>query len=186
MFFWERFLGFCCLVFSFSLRLQWGFWPERPGRIFPPSYSSRLFTALPAVSAFIFSLSRLITKYCGGSLFLFFFRADRFFFGLFARGRFQPRRSQPMDKRRAVFLPAVGIFETGAYRLRRGLAFFQKRNIADFKTGFLPFAGILAAAGFILVLQRDMGTLGVIIISCVSLFFLGGGESSICWSAWRL
>ena len=81
-----------------------------------------------------------------------------------------------MDKRRAIFLSAVGIFETGAYRLYRSLDFFQKRNIADFKTGFLPFAGILAVAGFLLVLQRDVGTLGVIIISCVALFFLGGGK----------
>ena len=56
------------------------------------------------------------------------------------------------------------------------LGFLPKRNIADFKTGFLPFAGILAATGFILVLQRDIGTLGVIIISCVALFFLGGGK----------
>ena len=54
--------------------------------------------------------------------------------------------------------------------------FFQKRNIADFKAGFLPFAGILAAAGFLLVLQRDMGTLGVVVISGVALFFLGGGK----------
>ena len=46
------------------------------------------------------------------------------------------------------FLPTVGIFETGDYRLSGGLDFFQKRNIADFKAGFLPFAGILAAADF--------------------------------------
>mgnify|MGYP001594474262 CR=1 FL=1 len=96
-----------------------------------------------------------------------------------------------------VFLPKIGFSHGGASRwISIGPFFFQpseflklglivyaaawisskKRNIADFKTGFLPFAGILAAAGFLLVLQRDMGTLGVIIISCVSMFFLGGGK----------
>ena len=94
-----------------------------------------------------------------------------------------------------VFLPKLGFSHGGASRwISVGPFFFQpseflklglivyaaawlsskKRNIADFKTGFLPFAGILAAAGFLLVLQRDMGTLGVIIITCVALFFLGG------------
>ena len=96
-----------------------------------------------------------------------------------------------------VFLPKLGFSHGGASRwIKVGPLFFQpseflklglivyaaawlsskKRNIADFKTGFLPFAGILAAAGFLLVLQRDMGTLGVIIITCVALFFLGGGK----------
>jgi len=96
-----------------------------------------------------------------------------------------------------VFLPKLGFSHGGASRwISVGPFFFQpseflklglivyaaawlsskKRNIADFKTGFLPFAGILAAAGFLLVLQRDMGTLGVIIITCVALFFLGGGK----------
>ena len=96
-----------------------------------------------------------------------------------------------------VFLPKVGFSHGGASRwIKVGPLFFQpseflklglivyiaawisskKRNIADFKTGFLPFAGILTAAGFLLVLQRDMGTLGVIIMTCVALFFLGGGK----------
>lgn len=96
-----------------------------------------------------------------------------------------------------VFLPKVGFSHGGASRwISVGPFFFQpseflklgiivylaawisskKRNIADFKTGFLPFAGILAAAGIVLVLQRDMGTLGVVILSCAALFFLGGGK----------
>jgi cell division protein FtsW len=96
-----------------------------------------------------------------------------------------------------VFLPKVGFSHGGASRwISVGPFFFQpseflklglivyiaawisskKRNIGDFKTGFLPFAVILAAAGILLILQRDMGTLGVVIISCVSLFFLGGGK----------
>ena len=96
-----------------------------------------------------------------------------------------------------VFLPKVGFSHGGASRwISVGPFFFQpseflklgiivylaawisskKRNIADFKAGFLPFAGILAAAGFLLVLQRDMGTLGVVVISGVALFFLGGGK----------
>ncbi|KKT19617.1 MAG: Stage V sporulation protein E [Parcubacteria group bacterium GW2011_GWB1_43_8] len=96
-----------------------------------------------------------------------------------------------------VFLPKIGFSHGGASRwISVGPFFFQpseflklglivyaaawisskRRNIADFKTGFLPFAGILTAAGFLLVLQRDMGTLGVAIISCAALFFLGGGK----------
>ncbi|MEK9161256.1 MAG: FtsW/RodA/SpoVE family cell cycle protein, partial [Patescibacteria group bacterium] len=96
-----------------------------------------------------------------------------------------------------VFLPKIGFSHGGASRwISIGPFFFQpseflklglivyaaawisskKRNIADFKTGFLPFAGILAAAGFLLVLQRDMGTLGVVVISGAALFFLGGGK----------
>ena len=96
-----------------------------------------------------------------------------------------------------VFLPDIGFSHGGARRwISVGPFFFQpseflklglivyvaawisskKRNIADFKTGFLPFAGVLAAAGFVLVLQRDIGTLGVTVTSCVLLFFLGGGK----------
>lgn len=96
-----------------------------------------------------------------------------------------------------VFLPKIGFSHGGASRwISIGPFFFQpseflklgiivylaawisskKRNIADFKTGFLPFALILAATGILLILQRDMGTLGVVIASCVSLFFLGGGK----------
>ena len=97
----------------------------------------------------------------------------------------------------SVFLPKIGFSHGGASRwISVGPFFFQpseflklgiiiyiaawissrKRSIADFKTGFLPFAGILASAGFLLVLQKDMGTLGVIMITCATLFFLGGGK----------
>lgn len=96
-----------------------------------------------------------------------------------------------------VFLPSIGFNHGGANRwISAGPVFFQpseflklglvvylaawiaskKKNISDFKTGFLPFAGITAISGFILVLQKDMGTLVIMIISCASLFFLGGGK----------
>lgn len=96
-----------------------------------------------------------------------------------------------------VFLPNIGFSHGGASRwISVGSFFFQpseflklalivyvaawlsseKRNISSFKAGFLPFASILMAAGLILVLQKDVGTLGIIIISCVALFFLGGGK----------
>ena len=96
-----------------------------------------------------------------------------------------------------VFLPDIGLSHGGASRwikigsfsfqpsefLKLGLIVYvaawissKKRNIADFKAGFLPFAGVLAVAGFVLILQRDVGTLGVTIISCVLLFFIGGGK----------
>ncbi|MEK9161154.1 MAG: putative peptidoglycan glycosyltransferase FtsW [Patescibacteria group bacterium] len=96
-----------------------------------------------------------------------------------------------------VFLPGIGFSHGGASRwINIGSIFFQpseflklglvvylaawissrKKNIHDFKTGFLPFAGIVGVSGFLLVLQRDMGTLGIMTISCVILFFLGGGK----------
>jgi len=96
-----------------------------------------------------------------------------------------------------VFLPGIGFNHGGASRwINIGPIFFQpseflklglviylatwisskKKKISDFKTGFLPFAGIVGVSGFLLVLQRDMGTLGIMIISCVALFFLGGGR----------
>ena len=58
------------------------------------------------------------------------------------------------------FFQPSEFFETGAYRLYRGLDFFQKRNIADFKTGFLPFAGILAVAGFLFGFAERCGHIG--------------------------
>ena len=96
-----------------------------------------------------------------------------------------------------VFLPGIGFNHGGASRwINAGPIFFQpseflklglviylaawisskRKNISDFKTGFLPFAGIVGISGFLLVLQRDMGTLGIAIASCVALFFLGGGR----------
>lgn len=96
-----------------------------------------------------------------------------------------------------VFLPNIGFNHGGANRwisigpiffqpsefLKLGLVIYlaawissKKKNITDFKTGFLPFAGITAISGLILVLQKDMGTLGIMTISCVGLFFLGGGK----------
>lgn len=96
-----------------------------------------------------------------------------------------------------VFLPNIGFNHGGASRwISAGPFFFQpseflklglvvylaawisskKKSITDFKTGFLPFAGIVGVSGFLLVLQRDMGTLGIMTTSCVIMFFLGGGK----------
>ncbi|RJQ31634.1 cell division protein FtsW [Candidatus Parcubacteria bacterium] len=96
-----------------------------------------------------------------------------------------------------VFIPGIGFTHGGASRwISVGPLFFQpseflklalviysaawisskRRKITDFKSGFLPFAGVLALAGFLLVLQRDLGTLGVMISTSVALFFLGKGK----------
>lgn len=96
-----------------------------------------------------------------------------------------------------VFLPQFGFSYGGASRwIKAGPLFFQpseflklalviyaaawisskKRDIADFKNGFLPIAVVLAAVGFVLVLQRDISTLGITIASAAALFFLGGGR----------
>lgn len=96
-----------------------------------------------------------------------------------------------------VFLPQFGFSHGGATRwIDVGPLFFQpseilkfalvvylaswlsskKRDIRNFKSGFLPFFGIAAAAGVPVVLQKDIGTLSVLIAGCLTLFFLAGGK----------
>ena len=57
------------------------------------------------------------------------------------------------------------------------LGFLPKKETSPILKPALPFAGILAATGFILVLQRDIGTLGSDNNKLAWLyFFLGGGK----------
>jgi len=52
----------------------------------------------------------------------------------------------------------------------------RKSEIKSFKFGFLPFLMIIAFVGLLLILEPDIGTLGVIALVSLILFFLGGGR----------
>ncbi len=54
----------------------------------------------------------------------------------------------------------------------------KESRVSSFQFGFLPFLIITALISSILILQPDIGTLGVIIISSGILFFIGGGRLS--------
>lgn len=94
-----------------------------------------------------------------------------------------------------VFVPGVGIRLQGASRwIDLGPVSFQPtemvklsliiyfaswlqsrgRKIEDFKEGFLPFVGILAVVGFLIIKQPDVGTLGAITAIALTMFFVSG------------
>jgi cell division protein FtsW len=96
-----------------------------------------------------------------------------------------------------VFVPHIGFEYGGASRwIKLGPLFFQpseilkfgfiiylsswivsrKSEIKSFKFGFLPFLTMVAFVGFLLIKEPDIGTLGVLAISSMLLFFLGGGK----------
>ena len=49
-------------------------------------------------------------------------------------------------------------------------------RIKDFLEGFLPFLGIMAFIGFLIIKQPDIGTLGVIVLTSISIFFISGAS----------
>jgi cell division protein FtsW len=97
-----------------------------------------------------------------------------------------------------VLIPSLGISHGGAKRWISlgGLFSFQpaellkftfiiylsswlanrRREITSIKTGLLPFLIIVGFVGIALILQPDIGTLGVISITSALLFFLAGGR----------
>ena len=96
-----------------------------------------------------------------------------------------------------VFVPEIGFEFGGAKRwLSLGLFSFQpaellkfsfiiylsswissrKNEIPSLKSGLMPFLVIMGFVGGILILQPDIGTLGVIAIASCFMFFIGGGK----------
>lgn len=96
-----------------------------------------------------------------------------------------------------VFVPALGGKVKGAYRwIYVGAYSFQPseilkfgyivylaawmsahhKQLKSFSQGLMPFLIITSASGFLLVLEPDLGTLGVITISGLALFAFGGGR----------
>lgn len=54
----------------------------------------------------------------------------------------------------------------------------RRRDVASVAYGMIPFALMLAIVGMFLVMQPDVGTLGVIVMTAALLYFLGGGRVS--------
>ena len=98
-----------------------------------------------------------------------------------------------------VFIPGIGIRSYGASRwLSLGPFSFQpsemmklsivlylaawlehrEEKIKDFVEGLVPFVMILAIISFLLVKQPDMGTLGVLILISMSIYFISGARFS--------
>lgn len=96
-----------------------------------------------------------------------------------------------------VFVPHIGFSHGGATRwIKYGPVFFQpaeilkfalivylsalagsrRFDIRNFKTGFLPFFAVTAMAGSMMVLQKDLGSLGVMLATSVAIFFIAGGR----------
>ncbi|MBI2644895.1 FtsW/RodA/SpoVE family cell cycle protein, partial [Candidatus Uhrbacteria bacterium] len=100
----------------------------------------------------------------------------------------------------AVFLPGIGLEHGGARRwIHLGVFSFQpseivkltfllyvaawlsgkgEKNIKDFSYGFVPFITLVGIISFLIVLQPDVGTMGVIIMSAFVMYFLGGASIS--------
>ncbi len=96
-----------------------------------------------------------------------------------------------------VFVPGLGFKSGGAKRwIDLGPIFFQpsellkfgfvvylsswlasrKEEVKSFKFGLLPFVIITAFVGILLVMGKDIGTLGIFVLTGLILFFLAGGR----------
>ncbi|MEI8096503.1 MAG: putative lipid II flippase FtsW [Candidatus Moraniibacteriota bacterium] len=97
-----------------------------------------------------------------------------------------------------VFIPGVGTTVYGAARwVQFGPISFQpsevmklaiilylaawlsnkgKKKTADFLEGFVPFIAILSIVGFLIIKQPDTGTLGLIFLISLSIFFASGAN----------
>jgi len=99
-----------------------------------------------------------------------------------------------------VFVPGVGTEVYGANRwVQLGPISFQPsemvklamvlylaawleskghRKLRDFYEGFLPFIAVLGIAGFLIIKQPDTGTLGIIVLSSIAIYFASGARIS--------
>lgn len=68
------------------------------------------------------------------------------------------------------------ILYLGAWLAGRG-----KERIKDIYEGMIPFLGIMGIMGFLIIKQPDTGTLGVIILISISMFFISGANLSHIW-----
>ena len=96
-----------------------------------------------------------------------------------------------------VFIPGMGTTTYGATRwvqlgsfsfqpsemLKLGIILYlaawlenRSEKIKDFYEGLVPFLAIVAVVSFLLVKQPDMGTLGVVILISMSIYFLSGAR----------
>jgi cell division protein FtsW len=98
-----------------------------------------------------------------------------------------------------VFIPGLGFKHGGAHRwiLIGGWTFqpaelakltfllylatwFDKRQkgVKDWHSGFLPFITILAIIGLLIVLQPNIGTMSIIMLSAITVYFVAGANIS--------
>lgn len=99
-----------------------------------------------------------------------------------------------------VFVPSIGLKTYGASRwIQLGPLSFQPsemlklsiilylavllaakgaKRIKDFFEGLLPFLAILGIVGFLVIKQPDMGTLGVLTLTALAIFFSSGAKIS--------
>jgi cell division protein FtsW len=97
-----------------------------------------------------------------------------------------------------VFIPGIGVNVYGATRwIELGPITFQpaeimklsiilylatwlsqkgEKKVADFNEGLVPFLGILLLIGFLIIKQPDTGTLGVICLMAMAIFFAAGAH----------
>ena len=54
----------------------------------------------------------------------------------------------------------------------------RQRQVTSFREGFLPFLVLLAAIAMFIALQPDLGTMGVILLTAVVVFYEAGGKLS--------
>jgi len=102
-----------------------------------------------------------------------------------------------------VFIPGIGSRIYGASRwIQLGPVSFQpaemlklslilylatwlesrKEKIKDFSEGFVPFMIILIFVSFLLIKQPDVGTLGVVVLTSIAIFFISGSKLSHLFS----
>ncbi len=97
----------------------------------------------------------------------------------------------------AVFIPGVGFNYGGASRwIDLHFTLLQSSEVAklalviylaawfdrlgnkvdDFRAGFLPFVGIVTVLGFLIMLQPDTGTMSVLLVIAVAMYFVAGAS----------
>lgn len=52
----------------------------------------------------------------------------------------------------------------------------RQKGIKDWKYSFVPFVSILAVIGFLILLQPDVGTLSVIVVTAITVYFIAGAR----------
>lgn len=52
------------------------------------------------------------------------------------------------------------------------------RTLTNFQTGFIPFVFLIGSVGFLLILQPDVSTLGIICLTALAIYFLAGAKLS--------
>ncbi|OJI06608.1 putative lipid II flippase FtsW [bacterium CG10_46_32] len=99
-----------------------------------------------------------------------------------------------------VFIPGIGAGGNGAQRwVNLGIASFQPSEfvklslvvylaawlserghqaIQDFKTGLIPIVAVLAVIGFLILKQPDLGTLIIIALIAIGMYFIGGAHTN--------